>query len=103
MSCVYFIRDNSYARELIRGLLGLAGFRVPARHAQQAVNVCDSKLGRYIKAGVGECGCVVIVADTEGQDRPMLSEKSKRTHAGRGSSPRASPHLTPRAPSARSR
>jgi hypothetical protein len=68
MSCAYFIRDDSYARELIRGLLDLVGLRVPACHARQAVNVCDNKLRRYIRAGVGECGCVVIVADTEGRD-----------------------------------
>ena len=44
------------------------GLRLPVRHAQQAVNICDAKLGRYPKAGVSECGCAVVVADTEGRD-----------------------------------
>jgi hypothetical protein len=68
MSCIYFVRDNRYARELIRVLLDHLGLRLPVRHTQQAVNICDAKLGRYLKLGVSECGCAAVVADTEGRD-----------------------------------
>jgi len=68
MSCIYFIRDNRYAKELIRVLLDHLGLRLSVRHTQQAVNICDAKLGRYLKFGVSECGCAVVVADTEGLD-----------------------------------
>jgi hypothetical protein len=68
MSCIYFIRDNRYAKELIRVLPDHLGLRLPVRHTQQAANICDAKLGRYPKAGVSECGYAVVVADTEGRD-----------------------------------
>ncbi|MFZ8838374.1 MAG: hypothetical protein ACO2PM_05445 [Pyrobaculum sp.] len=68
MSCIYFVRNNRYAKDLIRVLLDHLGLRLPVRHTQQAVNICDAKLGRYPKAGVSECGCAVVVADTDGRD-----------------------------------
>jgi hypothetical protein len=52
MNCIYFIRDNRYAKELIRVLLDHLGLRLRVRHSEQAVNICDAKLGRYLKAGV---------------------------------------------------
>jgi len=69
MTRIYFARDNSYAKELIQVLLDHLGLRLPVCHTQQAVNICDAKLGRYLKAGVSECGCAVVVADTGGEIR----------------------------------
>jgi hypothetical protein len=68
MNCIYFVRDNRYAKELIRVLLEHLGLRLRVRHSEEAVNICDAKLGRYLKFGVSECGCAVVVADTEGRD-----------------------------------
>jgi hypothetical protein len=69
MTRIYFARDNSYAKELIQVLLDHLGLRLPVRHTQQAVNICNAKLGRYLKFGVSECGCAVLVADTGGEIR----------------------------------
>lgn len=69
MSCIYFIKDNRNAKELIRVLLDHLGLRLRVRHTQQAVNICDAKLGRYLKFGVSECGCAVVVADAGGEIR----------------------------------
>ncbi len=68
MSCIYFSRYNRYAKDLIRVLLDHLGLRLRVRHTQQAVNVCNAKLGRYLKFGVSECGCAVVVADIGGLD-----------------------------------
>jgi hypothetical protein len=69
MTRIYFARDNSYAKELIQVLLDHLGLRLPVRHTQQAVIICNAKLGRYLKFGVSECGCAVLVADTGGEIR----------------------------------
>ena len=63
-----FRRYNIYAKELIRVLLERLGLRLRVRRSEQAVNICDAELGRYLKAGVLDCGCAVVVADTEGLD-----------------------------------
>lgn len=75
MRCIYFVRDNRYAKELIQKLVSHLGLRVPIHHAQQAVNVCDAKLGRYLKVGLLECGCAVAIADTEGRDPRHVADE----------------------------
>ncbi len=56
MSCIYFIRDDRYAKDLIRVLLDHLGLRLRVRYTQQVVNICDAKLGRYLKrVGVRLC------------------------------------------------
>jgi hypothetical protein len=55
-------------RKAIQALPGRLKPRLPVRHSQHAVNICDAKPGRYLKAGVSNCGCAVVVADTKGRD-----------------------------------
>jgi hypothetical protein len=37
--------------------------RLPVRRSQQAVDMCNAEPGRYLKAGVSDCGCVAVAAD----------------------------------------
>jgi len=69
---IYFIVDNKYSRELIIKLISIVRnkfVRVGEARVSRPVNVCSNKMGRFIKEGLGEGFCVVIVVDTEG-DKP---------------------------------
>jgi len=69
---IYFIVDNKYSKELIIKLMSIVRnkfVRAGVVHVSRPVNVCSNKMGRFIKEGLGEGFCVVIVVDTEG-DKP---------------------------------
>ena len=69
---IYFIVDNKYSKELIIKLITIVRnkfVRAGVVHVSRPVNVCSNKMGRFIKEGLGEGLCVVIVVDTEG-DKP---------------------------------
>jgi len=69
---IYFIVDNKYSKELIIKLISIVRnkfVRAGVVHVSRPVNVCSNKMGRFIKEGLGEGLCVVIVVDTEG-DKP---------------------------------
>ncbi len=52
-------------------------------HVGRPVNVCSNKMGRFIRDGLGNGHCVVIVVDTEGRSlkisRHVLSMNILRT------------------------
>jgi hypothetical protein len=68
---IYFIVDNKYSKELIEKLMSVVinkFVNVDKRPpVSSPVNVCSNKMGRFIKGGLGEGHCVVIVVDTEGE------------------------------------
>ena len=69
---IYFIVDNKYSKELIIKLMSIVRnkfVRAGVVHVSRPVNVCSNKMGRFIRDGLGEGFCVVIVVDTEG-DKP---------------------------------
>ena len=63
-SCI-FAKGN---RKTIQALPGRIKPRLPVRRSQQTVYMCNAEPGLYLKAGVSEFGCAVVVADTEGLD-----------------------------------
>jgi hypothetical protein len=63
-----YFRQGQQILKAIQALPGRIKPRLPVRRSQQAVNICDAKLGRYLKFGVSVFGCAVVVADTEGRD-----------------------------------
>jgi hypothetical protein len=67
---IYFIVDNKYSKELVIKLISIVRnkfVRAGVVHVSRPVNVCSNKMGRFIKEGLGEGHCVVIVVDTEGE------------------------------------
>jgi hypothetical protein len=67
---IYFIVDNKYSKELIIKLIKIVRnkfVRAGVVHVSRPVNVCSNKIGRFIREGLGEGFCVVIVVDTEGE------------------------------------
>jgi hypothetical protein len=67
---IYFIVDNKYSRELIKKLISIIRNKfenIGETPVSRPVNVCSNKMGRFIKEGLGEGFCVVIVVDTEGE------------------------------------
>jgi hypothetical protein len=64
---IYFIVDNKYSKELVIKLIRNKFVRAGVVHVSRPVNVCSNKMGRFIKEGLGEGHCVVIVVDTEGE------------------------------------
>jgi hypothetical protein len=69
---IYFIVDNKYSKELIKKLMSIVRNKfvnVGETPVSRPVNVCSNKMGRFIKEGLGEGLCVIIVVDTEG-DKP---------------------------------
>jgi len=68
---IYFIVDNKYSKELIIKLISIVRnkfVRAGIVHVSRPVNVCSNKMGRFIRDGLGEGLCVVIVVDTEGEN-----------------------------------
>ena len=71
---IYFIVDNKYSKELIKKLKSIVinkFVNVGKPPVSRPVNVCSNKMGRFIKEGLGEGHCVVIVVDTEGRSLKM--------------------------------
>jgi hypothetical protein len=67
---IYFIVDNKYSKELVIKLISIVRnkfVRAGVAYVSRPVNVCSNKMGRFIKEGLGEGHCVVIVVDTEGE------------------------------------
>jgi hypothetical protein len=67
---IYFIVDNKYSKELIIKLISAVRnkfVRAGVAYVSRPVNVCSNKMGRFIKEGLGEGHCVIIVVDTEGE------------------------------------
>jgi hypothetical protein len=67
---IYFIVDNKYSKELIIKLISIVRnkfVRAGVAYVSRPVNVCSNKMGRFIKEGLREGHCVVIVVDTEGE------------------------------------
>jgi hypothetical protein len=67
---IYFIVDNKYSKELVIKLISIVRnkfVRAGVAYISRPVNVCSNKMGRFIKEGLGEGHCVIIVVDTEGE------------------------------------
>jgi hypothetical protein len=67
---IYFIVDNKYSKEFIIKLIKIVRNKFVSAgvvHVSRPVNVCSNKMGRFIREGLGEGFCVVIVVDTEGE------------------------------------
>ncbi len=67
---IYFIVDNKYSKELIIKLINIVRnkfVRAGVVHVSRPVNVCSNKMGMFIRDGLGNGHCVIIVVDTEGE------------------------------------
>jgi hypothetical protein len=67
---ICFIVDNKYSKELIIKLISIVRnkfVRAGVAYVSRPVNVCSNKMGRFIREGLGEGHCVIIVVDTEGE------------------------------------
>jgi hypothetical protein len=67
---IYFIVDNKYSKELIEKLRSIVinkFVNVGKPPVSGPVNVCSNKMGRFIRDGLGNGHCVIIVVDTEGE------------------------------------
>jgi hypothetical protein len=67
---IYFIVDNKYSKELVIKLISVVRnkfVRAGVAYVSRPVNVCSNKMGRFIKEGLREGHCVIIVVDTEGE------------------------------------
>jgi ribosomal protein L14 len=66
---VYFVVDNTYAKQLIRELVGLLkeysliGDSVYVV-VSNTVNVCNEKMGRFVKGAVGDYNLIVVLVDS---------------------------------------
>lgn len=78
---VYFIVDNTYARELVGELVklfndkGVLSGKVSCKAYRQALNACDPRIGDAIRLVLQDHGYsrVVILVDTEGADPQEVS------------------------------
>jgi hypothetical protein len=92
---VYFVVDNTYAKQLIRELVGLLkeysliGDSVYVV-VSNTVNVCNEKMGRFVKEAVGDHNLIVVLVDSEGVDPSVVRKRILEEHVGQvdGSSSR---------------
>jgi hypothetical protein len=92
---VYFVVDNTYAKQLIRELVGLLkeysliGDSVYVV-VSNPVNVCSEKMGRFVKEAVGDYDLIVVLVDSEGVDPSVVRKRILEEHVGQvdGSSSR---------------
>ncbi len=80
---IYFIVDNKYSKELVIKLISIVRnkfVRAGVVHVSRPVNVCSNKMGRFIKEGLGEGHCVVIVVDTEGEKPEDVKARITNEH-----------------------
>jgi len=92
---VYFVVDNTYAKQLIRELVGLLkeysliGDSVYVV-VSNPVNVCSEKMGRFVKEAVGDYNLIVVLVDSEGVDPSVVRKRILEEHVGQvdGSSSR---------------
>jgi hypothetical protein len=94
---VYFVVDNTYAKQLIKELVkllkeyGLIGGSVCV-DISSPVNVCSEKMGRFVKevVAVGDYNLIVVLVDSEGVDPSVVRKCILGEHVGQvdGSSSR---------------
>ncbi len=84
---VYFVVDNTYAKQLIRELVGLLkeysliGDSVYVV-VSNPVNVCNEKMGRFVKGAVGDYNLIVVLVDSEGVDPSVVRKRILEEHVG---------------------
>lgn len=92
---VYFVVDNTYAKQLIRELVGLLKEYSLIGNSvyvvvSKPVNVCSEKMGRFVKEAVGDYNFIVVLVDSEGVDPSVVRKRILEEHVGQvdGSSSR---------------
>jgi hypothetical protein len=84
---VHFVVDNTYAKQLIRELVGLLkeysliGDSVYVV-VSNPVNVCSEKMGRFVKEAVGDYNLIVVLVDSEGVDPSVVRKRILEEHVG---------------------
>ena len=82
---VYFIPDNSYAKQLLENLIkylkdrGLVARSISAG-CSAAVNKCSSNMHSYISAAVDKCRYIVILVDSERESPESVSSHILEKH-----------------------
>jgi hypothetical protein len=92
---VYFVVDNRYAKQLVKELVelfkqyNLVGGSVCVV-VSGPVNVCDERMGRFVKGAVGDYNLIVVLVDSEGVDPSVVRKRILGEHVGQvdGSSSR---------------
>jgi hypothetical protein len=92
---VYFVVDNTYAKQLIKELVSLLkeysliGGSVCV-DVSGPVNVCNEKMRRFVKGAVGDYNLIVVLVDSEGVDPSVVRKRILEEHVGQvdGSSSR---------------
>ena len=92
---VYFVVDNTYAKQLIKELVSLLkeysliGGSVCVDVSGPA-NMCSEKMGRFVKGAVGDYDLIVVLVDSEGVDPSVVRKCILEEHVGQvdGSSSR---------------
>ena len=92
---VYFVVDNRYAKQLVQELVGLfkqynlVGGSVCV-NISNPVNVCNERMGRFVKGAVGDYDLIVVLVDSEGVDPSVVRKRIFEEHVGQvdGSSSR---------------
>jgi hypothetical protein len=92
---VYFVVDNMYAKQLIQELgrlfkeYNFIGGSVCV-DVSGPVNVCNEKMGRFVRGAVGDYNLIVVLVDSEGVDPSVVRTRILEEHMGQvdGSSSR---------------
>jgi len=92
---VYFVVDNRYAKQLIKELVRLfKGYNLIGGSVcvvvSSSVNVCNEKMGRFVRGAVGDYNLIVVLVDSEGVDPSVVRKRILEEHVGQvdGSSSR---------------
>jgi hypothetical protein len=84
---VYFVVDNTYAKQLMRELVRLLkeynfiGGSVCV-DVSGPVNVCNEKMRRFVKGAVGDYNLIVVLVDSEGVDPSVVRKRIFEEHVG---------------------
>jgi hypothetical protein len=84
---VYFVVDNRYAKQLVQELVGLfkqynlVGGSVCV-NISNPVNVCNERMGRFVKGAVGDYDLIVVLVDSEGVDPSVVRKRIFEEHVG---------------------
>jgi hypothetical protein len=68
-----YFRQGQQIRKAIQALPRRLKPRLPVRRSQQAVDMCNAKPGRYLKAGMSDCGRVAVAADRWGDPCQVIN------------------------------
>jgi hypothetical protein len=86
---VYFVVDNKYAKELVEELVELfkqynliGGSVCVDVNVSGPVNVCDERMGRYVRGAVGDYDLIVVLVDSEGVDPSVVRKRILEEHVG---------------------